>query len=261
MPPAQTTPSPKHPPRYPRQDPRTPTRRHRAHPQLLLSCRVTHAHPQVPPSRHTRLRCPRAPPSPLVRTRWPPFLARAPGRAASTRLGTSERSATGVLRLVALRSSALVRLLLCFDHGDLISRFCKISYTCMHDHLRPHFAPSPCIMSNTYTPLFRYCMTHVLGCRLSLDVVPCCIHNCPSHYTVIDLGVCGTAPAAALMALRSQVPSCRSGTVPHVESDLALSRCGVSCPDPLILLCQWGRPPPPPPHRTFRFCDAAPGQA
>jgi hypothetical protein len=99
-----------------------------------------HAHPQVPPSRRTRPRFPHVPLSHLVRTRWPPFLARVPGRAASTRSGTSGRSATGVLRLVMLRGSALARLRLC---SHKISCILCLYATTTYD---PRFAPSLCIM-------------------------------------------------------------------------------------------------------------------
>jgi hypothetical protein len=200
--PAQTTPLPKRLPQFPHQDPRTPIpRRLRAHLQHPHSCRD--AHLQVPPSLRTRPRFPRVLLSHLVRRRWPLFSARVPGRAASTRSGTSERSATGALRLVMLRGSELARLLLCFH---------KISYTLFvcHDHLRPRFAPSPCIMSK-HSPLFFCCTYYVLGCRQTVARgCPALLYsycNCPSHSTVdIELDVC----AAALMAFRSQVPSCRS---------------------------------------------------
>ena len=202
---AQTTPLPKRLlPQFPPQDPRTPIpRRLRAHLQHPPSCMATHVHTQVPRFPHTRPRFPRVPPSHLVRRRWPPFLARVPGRAASTRSETSGRSAMGVPRLVTLRGSALVPLLLCF-HKNILYFVCPRS---------PLTILSLCIMSKTHSSFLFYCKYYVLGCSYCRR----CCRRVVFITVIVTLQLfieaLTYAPPPSMAIQGSHVPSCRTSAV------------------------------------------------
>jgi hypothetical protein len=188
-------------------------RRLQAHLQHPHSCRD--AHPQVPLSLRTRPRFPRVPLSHLVRRRWPPFLARVPGRAASTRSGTSGRSATGVLRLVMLRGSALARLRLC-SH--------KISYTLFvcHDHLRPTLRSLSLYYALTLSSLLLlYVCTYLDADRQSLEgVLPCCIITVILRVTTLQSSLSLTYAPPPSWHSGPRFQAVGASNVP-LESDLA----------------------------------------